>query len=159
MIERLIGAAAGPGTVEQPEEEQLVTQHSMREEVKHSASILLAEDNPVNQQLAIKLLTKAGYRVEVAGNGREAVEKLSAQPDAYDIVFMDVQMPEMNGLDATRVLRSRGFTSIPIIAVTANVIKGDREKCLDAGMNDYIPKPIKREVVFDMLKQWVIEKE
>jgi len=158
MLERLIGAATEAAPGELPEE-QIVTQHSMREEVKHSASILLAEDNPVNQQLAVKLLTKAGYRVEVAGNGREAVERFSAQPDAYDIVFMDVQMPELNGLDATRRIRSSGFTAIPIIAMTANVITGDREKCLDAGMNDYIPKPIKREVVFDMLKKWVIEKE
>ncbi|MCX8043300.1 MAG: response regulator [Desulfobacterota bacterium] len=158
MIERLMGGAL-PGVVGKPGEGWIVTQHSMREEVKHSASILLAEDNPVNQQLAVKLLTKAGYSVEVAANGREAVEKFAAQPDAYDIIFMDVQMPEMNGLDATKMLRSLGFISIPVIAMTANVIKGDREKCLESGMNDYIPKPIKRDVVFDMLRKWVIERD
>lgn len=158
MIERLLGGASSI-TGGESLEGHIVTQHSMREEVKHSASILLAEDNPVNQQLAVKLLTKAGYRVDVAADGREAVEKFAAQPDAYDIIFMDVQMPEMNGLDATRMLRSLGFISIPIVAMTANVIKGDREKCLEAGMNDYISKPIKRDVVFDMLRKWVIEKE
>jgi len=157
MLEYLLGAesCAAEGGLG---EDQIVTQHSLREDVKHSASILLVEDNPVNQQLAVKLLSKAGYTVEVASNGREAVEKFAAQPNAYDIIFMDVQMPEMNGLDATRLLRSLGFESVPVIAMTANVIKGDREKCLEAGMNDYIPKPIKRDVVFDMLKKWVIEK-
>ncbi len=141
-----------------PEEARIVTQYSICEDVKHSASILLAEDNPVNQQLAVKLLNKAGYRVEIAHTGKEAIEKFASQPNNFDLIFMDVQMPELNGLDATRMLRAQGFTSIPIIAMTANVIKGDREKCLEAGMNDYIPKPIKREIVFDMLKKWVIEK-
>ena len=159
MIERLLSGGVSSACGGEAHEGHLITQHSMREEVKHSASILLAEDNPVNQQLAVKLLTKAGYKVDVAADGREAVEKFAAQPDAYDIIFMDVQLPEMNGLDATQTLRSLGFVSIPIVAMTANVIKGDREKCLEAGMNDYISKPIKRDVVFDMLRKWVIEKE
>ncbi|MCP4715176.1 MAG: response regulator [Deltaproteobacteria bacterium] len=152
MIERLLD------TGDKSADEKVMTQESVQEAAKHSASILLAEDNPVNKKLATRLLEKAGYRVAVADNGREAVEMLSAAPDAYDIVFMDIQMPEMNGLEATGALREKGFADIPIVAMTANAMKGDREKCIDAGMNDYIPKPIKREVVFEMLKKWVIEK-
>ncbi len=136
----------------------LVTQHSIREGTKASISILLAEDNPVNQKLAVKLLTKAGYQVDVAENGKVAVEKITAKPEDYDIIFMDVQMPELSGLDATSLMRKKGFADIPIIAMTAGAMKGDREKCLKSGMNDYIAKPIKREVVFEMLRKWVIEK-
>jgi len=157
MLERLLGESAQHGQ-KNSVASQLITQHSMREDAKHAVSILLAEDNPVNQKLALKLLNKAGYRVHLAANGREAVDMLSAAPQAYDIILMDIQMPELNGLDAARALRKRDFTSIPIIAMTANAMKGDRERCLAAGMNDYISKPIKREVVLDMLNRWVFDK-
>ncbi len=156
MMERLMGEASGDRQVEDTEP-GIVTQHSMREDAKMSASILLAEDNPVNQKLAVKLLAKAGYSVTTAATGKEAVDTFSKAPDNYDIVLMDIQMPEMNGLDATKALRGSGFTDIPIVAMTANAMKGDREKCLAAGMNDYIAKPIKREVVFEMLRKWVFE--
>jgi len=139
-------------------ESKVVTRHTLSENAKHSISILVVEDNPVNQKLAVTLLSKAGYQVSVANNGAEAVEQIVSSNPGVDIVFMDVQMPVMNGFEATRHLRERGFTDLPIIAMTAQAIKGDREKCLNAGMNDYIPKPIKRDVVFDMLKQWVIER-
>lgn len=157
MIERLLGKTCDQ---EQPEGEQakLITQYSVVEDVKHGASILLAEDNPVNQKFAVTLLTKAGYTVEIAENGKEVVEKFAEDPNKYDIILMDIQMPELNGLDATKLLREKGFDRIPIIAMTANAMKGDREKCLEAGMNDYIAKPIKREIVFEMLRKWVIEK-
>jgi CheY-like chemotaxis protein len=105
--------------------------------------------------LAVLILTKAGYNIEVAANGRQAVEAFSAKPDQFDLILMDVQMPEMDGLAATRVLRDKGFTSVPIIAMTANAMKGDREICLEAGMNDYISKPIKREVVFEIIEKWL----
>jgi CheY-like chemotaxis protein len=156
MMERLMGEASGDRQIEDTEP-GIVTQHSMREDAKMSASILLAEDNPVNQKLAVKLLSKAGYSVTTAATGKEAVDTFSKAPDNYDIVLMDIQMPEMNGLDATKALRGSGFTDIPIVAMTANAMKGDREKCLAAGMSDYIPKPIKREVVFEMLRKWVFE--
>jgi CheY-like chemotaxis protein len=158
MIERLL-SDTGEKQQAKSMEPELVTQYSIREDKKHAVSILLAEDNPVNQKLAVKLLTKAGYSVEIANNGMEAVEKCAAEPKAYDIVLMDIQMPKLNGLEATKHLRDKGFTHIPIVAMTANAMKGDREKCLAAGMNDYISKPIKREVVFEILRKWVIEKE
>ena len=136
----------------------LITQHSIQEDAKHSISILMAEDNPVNQKLILNLLTKAGYHVSIANNGKEAVDIFSSEPDKYDVIIMDIQMPELNGFDSTKLLRKKGFKDIPIIAMTANALKGDRENCLEAGMNDYISKPIKREVVFEVLKKWVIEK-
>ncbi len=146
MLERLLGEAS---EAEHEGEAKFVTQHLMREEAKYCISILLAEDNPVNQKLAATLLRKAGYTVAVANNGREAVELYAAEPQRYDIILMDVQMPELSGLDATRQLRSLGHAQVPIIALTANAMQGDREECLAAGMNDYIAKPIKREVVFE----------
>jgi signal transduction histidine kinase/DNA-binding response OmpR family regulator len=141
---------------EQPkQEEQLITQYSVREDMKQSVRLLLAEDNPVNLKLATLILTKAGYTVTSAPNGRKTVDTFVASPNDFDLILMDVQMPEMDGLAATRELRERGFTDIPIVAMTANAMKGDREKCIDAGMNDYIAKPIKREIVFQIIEKWV----
>jgi CheY-like chemotaxis protein len=121
--------------------------------MKHSSRILLAEDNLVNQKLATMMLSKAGYTVQVVSNGRLAVEAFTRNSDRYDLILMDIQMPEMDGFEATRQIREKGFTDIPIVAMTANAMKGDREKCLEAGMNDYISKPIKREIVFKILEE------
>ncbi|MEI6125822.1 MAG: response regulator [Pseudomonadota bacterium] len=131
------------------------SQHSIREDANGAVSVLLVEDNPVNQKLGFTLLTKAGYNVIVAGNGSDAIEKFEAEPQRYDIILMDVQMPVMDGFAATRSLREKGYSAVPIIAMTAEAMKGDREKCLAAGMNDYISKPIKKEIVFAMLKKWL----
>ena len=136
-------------------EDRLVTQYSVREELKQSLRLMLAEDNLVNQKLAKIMLTKAGYQVTVVPNGRIAVDTYTAAPDQFDAILMDVQMPEMDGLEATRAIRGKGFSQVPIIAMTANAMKGDREICLEAGMNDYISKPIKREVVFQILERWL----
>ncbi len=133
----------------------LVTQYSIREELKQSTRILLAEDNPVNQKLATIILSKAGYKVTTATDGRQALAAFSSNPDGFDAILMDIQMPEMDGYEATRCIRQKGFLNIPIIAMTANAMKGDRELCLDAGMNDYITKPIKREIVFQVLEKWL----
>lgn len=122
-----------------------------------SLRILLVEDNPINRKLAGFMLAKAGYRLEYAANGREAVEKFTADPGAFDLILMDVQMPEMDGKEATRAIREMGFDGVPIIAMTAQTMKGDREACLAAGMNDYISKPIKSEVVFEMMEKWIIK--
>jgi CheY-like chemotaxis protein len=146
LLEKLLGESQ-----EGKHRETLVTQYSAR--------ILVAEDNQVNQKLGKMMLTKAGCQVEVANNGQEAVNKCTKAPDAFDLIFMDVQMPEMDGMKATRAIREKGFEAIPIVAMTAHAMKGDREKCLEAGMDDYITKPIKREFVFEMLEKWVLNKE
>jgi two-component system sensor histidine kinase/response regulator len=117
-----------------------------------SVKILIAEDNPVNQKLIKMILSKAGYQVEIANNGKEAVEKVSASPEKYNVVFMDVQMPELDGLKATEIIRKNGFDTIPIVAMTAHAMTGDREKCLNAGMDDYMTKPIKKEKVFEIIE-------
>jgi PAS domain S-box-containing protein len=109
---------------------------------RHPLRILLAEDNAVNQKLALRLFSLMGYDVDVAANGLEAVDAVERQP--YDVVFMDVQMPEMDGLEATRQIRARLPDSGPrIVAMTANAMEGDREACLAAGMDDYVGKPIR----------------
>ncbi len=138
---------------------EIKTQYSIREEAKHALRILLAEDNPTNQKLAKLMLTKAGYTVEVANNGREAVNIFVAAPDDFDLVFMDIQMPELDGKEATAEIRRKGFDAVPIIAMTAHAMKGDREDCLRAGMNDYVTKPISRKAVFDVLEKWILAKD
>ncbi len=160
MMERLLGKP------EYKEEQSpavkkdttIATQYSIHEDVKHSTSILLAEDNAVNQKLATRLLTKAGYRVEIANNGKEALDIYLSSPEKYDVILMDIQMPELNGLETTKIIRSKGFEQIPIIAMTASTMESDRKICMESGMNDYISKPIRRETVLQVLKKWVFEK-
>ena len=121
----------------------LVTRHSIRAAAT-SRRVLLAEDNPVNQVLAIRLLRKQGWQVELASNGREAVEKFSTAQ--FDLVLMDVQMPEMNGFEATtgiREIEKSTGSHVPVIAMTAHAMKGDRERCLEVGMDGYVSKPIR----------------
>ena len=117
--------------------------------------VLVADDNAVNQKVASRILERLGCRVDVAGNGREAVELVSAMP--YDAVFMDCQMPEMDGYQATRAIR--GLTSgerlVPIIAMTANAMPADRARCLAAGMDNYSPKPVSREAIARVLERIV----
>jgi CheY-like chemotaxis protein len=103
--------------------------------------ILLAEDNVVNQKVALMMLERMGYTADVAADGREALDALERQP--YDVVLMDVQMPEMDGLEATRRIRERPPEHQPlVIGLTAHAMVGDRERCLEAGMDGYLPKPI-----------------
>jgi CheY-like chemotaxis protein len=113
------------------------------QEIQKGLRILLAEDNLVNQKVAIKMLERLGYTADVAADGREVLAALESRP--YDVVLMDVQMPEMDGLEATRSIRSTACHQPYIIAMTAHAMKGDREECLDAGMNDYISKPVRIE--------------
>ncbi|HNK64695.1 MAG TPA: response regulator, partial [Anaerolineales bacterium] len=121
---------------------------------RNPLKILLAEDNTVNQKLALRLLEQMGYRADVAGNGLETLQSLERQ--GYDVVLMDVQMPEMDGLEATRQILSRWPEKHPyIIGLTANAMQGDREMCLSAGMNHYIAKPIRVVELVDALqKAW-----
>jgi CheY-like chemotaxis protein len=116
--------------------------------------ILVAEDNQVNQQVATGLITKLGHRVDIAANGREAVEAICNLP--YDLILMDVQMPEMDGFEATAAIRrlNGGRADVPIIAMTANAMEGDPQKCLDAGMDDYIAKPVDRRKLANAIGYW-----
>ena len=117
---------------------------------EHPLRILLAEDNVVNQKLAVRILERMGYRADIASNGLEAIESIERQ--VYDVILMDVQMPEMDGLDATRNIRKLTEATQPhIIAMTANAMEGDREMCLAAGVNDYISKPIRVNELVDAL--------
>ena len=166
------GANAGP---------PLVTRHSLQESASRDRTrVLLAEDHAVNQMVAVGMLQKLGCRVDVVSNGRLAVEALARQ--SYDVVLMDCQMPEMDGFEATREIRKReasrvaGHSSLagdepqnaddqqratsnrrrlPIIALTANAMEGDREKCLAAGMDDFVSKPVKREELAAVLERWI----
>ncbi|MEM7232721.1 MAG: ATP-binding protein [Planctomycetota bacterium] len=112
--------------------------------------VLVAEDNPVNQKLIRRIIERAGIDLHVVSNGQEAVDELEEAEDRYDVVLMDMQMPVLDGYGATRALRTRGCT-IPIIALTANAMTGDREKCLDAGCDDYTTKPIDRKVLVEKI--------
>ncbi|WP_149108331.1 response regulator [Limnoglobus roseus] len=117
--------------------------------------ILLAEDNAVNQTLAVRVLKKWGHTVVVANNGREAVDALFGEGAAFDVVLMDVQMPEMDGFEATAAIRDRERTTgthMPVVAMTAHAMKGDRERCLEAGMDGYVTKPLRPEELFATLE-------
>jgi len=117
---------------------------------RHPLKILLAEDNAVNQKLALRVLEQMGYRADVASNGLEAVESVARQ--TYDAILMDVHMPELDGLDATRQIRKLDTIRQPsIIAMTANAMQGDREMCIAAGMDDYIAKPVRVEELVNAL--------
>ncbi len=117
------------------------------------AYVLLAEDNYINQQVAQEFLSNAGVIVDIVNNGKEAT--VAAQNYKYDAILMDCQMPEMDGYEATRYIRANISKDTPIIAMTANAMTGDKEKCLDVGMNDYIPKPISDNNLYTVLSKWV----
>ena len=127
--------------------------------LRHPLRILLAEDNVVNQKLAMRLLQQMGYRADLAGNGVEAIESVSRQ--TYDVVLMDVQMPEMDGLEASRRITARWQPGARprIVAMTANAMQGDREACLAAGMDDYITKPIRVDHLVEALMNTQVRKE
>ena len=145
--------------------------HVSSKALECSARILLVEDNPINQRVVVGLLRKMGATVDMAMNGREAVEAVTRH--AYDLVFMDWQMPEMDGLQATQNIRQeernrqarrdvvqeeeglRLPTHVPIVAMTANAMDGDRERCLASGMDDYLAKPIRRESLVEILHRWL----
>jgi CheY-like chemotaxis protein len=131
-----------------PAETKILSEEFSKE---YPLSILLTEDNLINQKLAVRILNKLGYIPDIANNGREAVEM--QQEKAYDLILMDVLMPEMDGLEATRIIRQKNSVQPVIIAMTANAFPEDRERCLQAGMNDYLSKPIVMEELLNALKK------
>lgn len=135
----------------------LITRHLLKEMKTKTYRILVAEDNPVNQKVALRTLEKLGFNADVVGDGQEAIESLQKTP--YDLVFMDVQMPILDGLEATRRIRSGEAVvknaKIPIVAMTAHAMKGDRELCIESGMNDYISKPISSLALTQILERWL----
>jgi CheY-like chemotaxis protein len=123
---------------------------------RKEARVLVVEDNSINQRIAVALLARAGCRSEVANNGKEALSALARIP--FDLVLMDCQMPTMDGYEATRRLRERERMAgghIPVIAMTANAMVGDRERCLEAGMDDYLPKPVVSAELYTKLATWL----
>jgi PAS domain S-box-containing protein len=141
------------------ESDPIVTRHGLREQrpvfTGRKARILMAEDNITNQQVAIGILEKFGLRVDAVANGAEAVRAVAALP--YDLVLMDVQMPEMDGFEATQRIRTTEGPrcNVPIIAMTAHAMTGDRDRCLAAGMNDYVAKPVSPRALADVLNKWL----
>jgi two-component system, sensor histidine kinase and response regulator len=151
-VARVLGARQQAGAI------PLITRYSLQDarDPTDVLSVLVAEDNLVNQRLATRLLEKRGHRVSLAGNGREALSALEKQ--SYDLVLMDIQMPEMDGLEATAMLRQGEKGSErhqPVIALTAHAMKGDQERCLDAGMDGYLTKPIRPQELDEILDKYV----
>jgi len=141
----------GTSPTQQPPPE-VVTRHSVREG-RFSLRILVAEDNAVNQKLAERLLQRRGHTVIVVDNGRKVLEALQQQ--SFDLILMDVQMPEINGFEATAAVREKERETgghLPIIALTANAMKGDRERCLEVGMDGYVAKPIRAQELFEAIE-------
>ena len=136
------------GSNHEPETEDTVAETAV-------LNILLAEDGLVNQRVAMGFLKRNGHKVVVASDGKKAVK--AWQDGTFDLILMDVQMPEMDGIAATKLIRQKEQLTgmhIPIIAMTANAMKGDRQLCLDAGMDDYVSKPIQPELLFKAIQKW-----
>ncbi len=147
-LEKTLLKAIGIDSIAEPAKEKSETTGG------EGHSVLLVEDNQVNQLVAKAILAKLGYQVTIAYNGQQAVDIVKTQP--FDAILMDCHMPIMDGYEATRIIKSElGKKDLPIIAVTANVMHGDREKCYSAGMDDYITKPYERHVLLEVLKKWI----
>jgi PAS domain S-box-containing protein len=155
LFDCLAAAMAGEKRVQEPR--PIITRHTLREMHRSSVRILLAEDNLTNQQVALGILNKLGLRADAVANGKEALARLQTSP--YDLVLMDVQMPVMDGLEATRAIRNPRSAvldhHIPIIAMTAHAAAADRDLCLSSGMNDYVSKPVKPQVLAATLEKWL----
>jgi CheY-like chemotaxis protein len=149
LMNAIANSLSGPSVA--AEEQKQAGRSRGEADVARALRVLLAEDNPVNQKFAIRAIEKAGHSVVVANNGREAVD--AWQGEAFDVVLMDVQMPEMDGFEATSTIRKlereqAASAHTPIIAMTANAMKGDKQRCLEAGMDGYVSKPVKRQTLF-----------
>ena len=146
-------ATPGKTTSNSPATTAQTTSPHAERQAQQQLRILAAEDSTVNQMMMTIILNRAGHTVDIAKNGIEAVEKVKANP--YDIVLMDIQMPSMDGIEATRAIRQAGFDKLPIIAVTANDLQSEKDCCLNAGMNGVVGKPIAPDDFLEMIQQWV----
>ncbi len=156
LLDMLLAVMGQRATDERHQQAQLVTRHTLSEHRRKMARLLLAEDNAINQKLAVNLLQKGGYSVDVVDNGRMALDAMLK--NTYTLVLMDVQMPEMDGFEATRFYRvheGKITNHTPIIAMTAHAMKGDRERCLAAGMDDYLSKPLEPKEFFSTIETWL----
>lgn len=156
LLFETISAVLSSGKPKDPGQKEVITRHTLADRKITGIHILLVEDNPINQKVAAAILSKAGYRVDLAANGKIALVMLAQKK--YHIVLMDIQMPELDGYQATRKIRQGEEGSDRrqiIIAMTAHALTGDREKCLEAGMDDYIAKPIEPQDLLDKLSVWV----
>lgn len=125
---------------------------------KHALRILVVEDNQVNQKVVTAVLRKRGFSIELANDGQEALNKLDASA-AFDLILMDVQMPVLDGLEATRLIRKeQRWNRLPIIAMTAHAMNGDKERCLEAGMNGYISKPVHPSLLLSTVDEFLLQK-
>lgn len=135
---------------------KIITEYMVEKKVTEKFRILITEDNTINQKVCLKILEKMGFTADIASNGLEALQAI--EKTRYDLIIMDIQMPEMNGFEATLKIRNSGNTfnqKIPIIAMTANAMKEDKEKCIQAGMNDYISKPVEPENLWNVIKKYL----
>ncbi|MBI4690198.1 MAG: response regulator [Nitrospirae bacterium] len=155
LLDAVAGVIDTGGAGEKPGVLPGITRRTMIDKKIHDVGILVAEDNPINQKLITAMLKKAGYRVDVAGDGRIALDAI--EKNNYDIILMDVQMPEIDGFEVTKIIRSKekGERHNTIIAMTAHALKGDRERCIEAGMDDYIAKPINPRELFKIIENWI----
>ena len=158
LLSRAVEASSPPEvTTHATQSQPTVTNLDGADQYTVQPLVLVAEDNPINQKLTARLLKKFGYQTQVVPNGKEAVETLTRK--TYAAVLMDCQMPEMDGFEATRTIRQQESAEttphIPIIALTANAMQGDKEKCLAAGMDDYLAKPIKPALLKATLARWI----
>jgi CheY-like chemotaxis protein len=148
-------ADAGALRVEQP---ACLAMNVEKKILDEKARVLVVEDNSVNQRLAKALLEKMGCIVDIAENGQHAVEIIKDAKEDYRVIFMDCQMPILNGFEATQIIRDREKSiqkHVPIVAMTANAMSGDRELCLDAGMDDYVSKPLDKQILNSVLNKYI----
>jgi CheY-like chemotaxis protein len=157
LYDCLVTVMGIPATASKERSIPMITRYGLEEAKKTRVRILVAEDNVVNQKVALRILHKLGYRADAVADGREAVMALETIP--YDLVLMDVQMPQMDGFEATGIIRNpeSGVHNhdVPVIAMTAHAMKGDRERCLEAGMNDYISKPVTALALNEILEKYL----
>lgn len=155
----LLNILYGDSGMQEEVQRPLITRHSLAEDLRHSVRLLLVEDNATNQMVATQVLKKLGFHTDIANNGEEAVQALEKRE--YDLVLMDCQMPVMDGYEATRRVRDINSAVLNhqtlIVAMTAHAMMGDREKCLSAGMDDYISKPVKPQALLEAIERWVTE--